>query len=74
VIAPGERVVCILTAHQLKDPTATVAYHTADPALRDELLRHGVERAPFSNKPVAVPNELHEILRAIEEANPHPVG
>jgi len=74
VIAPGERVVCILTAHQLKDPTATVAYHTADPALRDELLRHGVERAPFSNKPVAVPNELQEILRAIEEANPHPVG
>ena len=29
VIAPSERVVCILTGHQLKDPTATVAYHTA---------------------------------------------
>ena len=30
VIEPDERVVCILTGHQLKDPTATVAYHAAD--------------------------------------------
>ena len=29
VIAPSDRVVCILTGHQLKDPTATVAYHSA---------------------------------------------
>ena len=28
---PSERVVCILTGHQLKDPTATVAYHTHRP-------------------------------------------
>jgi threonine synthase len=73
VIAPGERVVCILTAHQLKDPTATVAYHTSDSASRDELLKHGVERTPFANRPVAVPNELDQILRAIEAANPSPV-
>ena len=32
VIAPDERVVGILTGHQLKDPTATVAYHTHDQA------------------------------------------
>nr|WP_254053271.1 pyridoxal-phosphate dependent enzyme [Singulisphaera sp. GP187] len=25
IIAPSDRVVCILTGHQLKDPTATVA-------------------------------------------------
>ena len=31
VIGPDERVVCILTGHQLKDPTATVAYHTHRP-------------------------------------------
>jgi threonine synthase len=30
VIGPDERVVCILTGHQLKDPTATVAYHGTD--------------------------------------------
>src|SRR5262249_56577016 len=36
VIAPGERVVCILTGHQLKDPTATVAYHSTDQKTFDE--------------------------------------
>ena len=30
IIAPSDRVVCILTGHQLKDPTATVAYHGTD--------------------------------------------
>ncbi|MFO0908748.1 MAG: threonine synthase [Isosphaeraceae bacterium] len=30
LIAPSDRVVCILTGHQLKDPTATVAYHGTD--------------------------------------------
>jgi len=30
VIAPDERVVCILTGHALKDPSATVDYHTGD--------------------------------------------
>ena len=38
VIGPDERVVCILTGHQLKDPTATVAYHTADQEKFDEVL------------------------------------
>ena len=28
VISPGESVVCILTGHELKDPNATVKYHT----------------------------------------------
>ena len=39
VIAPDERVVCILTGHELKDPTATVAYHTHDAKYFDEVLR-----------------------------------
>src|SRR4029079_1310026 len=30
IIAPSDSVVCILTGHQLKDPTATVAYHGTD--------------------------------------------
>ena len=33
IIHPNERVVCILTGHELKDPTATVAYHTHDAKL-----------------------------------------
>ena len=28
VISPDERVVCILTGHELKDPNVTVKYHT----------------------------------------------
>src|SRR5262249_39010936 len=50
VIAPSDRVVCILTGHQLKDPTATVAYHSTDQKTFDEVLGHrGVRRATFAN-------------------------
>jgi threonine synthase len=67
VIGPDERVVCILTGHQLKDPTATVAYHTSDPKTFDETLgRRGVRRVAFANRAVQVPNDLDEIVKAIE--------
>ena len=67
VIAPGERVVCILTGHQLKDPTATVAYHTADQKTFDEVLgSRGVRSAAFANRAVPVPNDLDEIIKAIK--------
>jgi threonine synthase len=67
VIAAGERVVCILTGHQLKDPTATVAYHTTDQKLFDEVLgQRGVRRAAFANRAVQVPNDLDDIIKAIE--------
>src|SRR3954471_16762215 len=67
VIEPGERVVCVLTGHQLKDPTATVAYHTADPKTFDEVLgKRGVKRAAFANRAVQVSNDLDAIIRAIE--------
>jgi len=66
VIAPDDRVVCILTGHQLKDPTATVAYHTADRDQFDKVLgSRGVRRAAFANPAVAVPNDLDEIIEAI---------
>ncbi len=67
VIAPSERVVCILTGHQLKDPTATVAYHTTDQDQFNKVLgSRGVKRAAFANRAVAVPNELDEIVKAIQ--------
>ena len=67
VIAPDERVVCILTGHQLKDPTATVAYHTTDQELFNEVLgSRGVRRAAFANRAVNVPNDLDEIVKAIQ--------
>jgi threonine synthase len=67
VIDAGERVVCILTGHQLKDPTATVAYHSTDQKTFDEVLGHrGVRRATYANRAVQVPNDLDEIIKAIE--------
>ncbi len=68
VIGPDERVVCILTGHALKDPNATVAYHGADQKLFHEVLgQRGVRRAEFANRALAVPNELDEIIKAIEQ-------
>ena len=67
VIGADERVACVLTGHQLKDPTATVAYHTTDQKTFDEVLgKRGVRRATFANRAVQTPNDLDEIIRAIE--------
>ena len=67
VIGKNDRVVCILTGHQLKDPTATVAYHTTDQAEFNEVLgTRGVRRASYANRAVAVANELSEIIKAIQ--------
>jgi threonine synthase len=56
VIDQTDRVVCILTGHALKDPTATVTYH-------------GATDAPprFANRAIPVPNDENEIIRVIEE-------
>ncbi|MBL8851170.1 MAG: threonine synthase [Planctomycetaceae bacterium] len=60
VIAPSDRVVCILTGHQLKDPNATVQYHAGGDG------GHGAGR--FRNAPVVVENDLAKILDVIEQA------
>ncbi len=67
IILPSDRVVCILTGHQLKDPTATVAYHTTDQQKFNEVLgSRGVSRASFANRAVAVPNDLDAIVKTIQ--------
>ena len=67
VIADSDRVVCILTGHLLKDPDATVAYHTTDQNMFDRILgSRGVQRASFANRAIAVPNDLDEIIKAIQ--------
>jgi threonine synthase len=53
IIAPDDRVVCILTGHALKDPNATVAYHSS-------------EGATYANRPLELPNDLDRIVAAIE--------
>lgn len=67
IIGADDRVVCILTGHLLKDTTATVAYHTTDQEEFNRVLgSRGVRRASFANRAVAVPNELDEIIKAIQ--------
>jgi len=78
VIAPSDRVVCILTGHQLKDPTATVAYHSVDaaklaaPASPDDdsytalLRKAGVAETPAANRPVVVENRFEAIMSLLD--------
>lgn len=67
VIDPEERVVCVLTGHQLKDPTATVAYHSSDQNEFNRVLgSRGVNTATFANRAVKVENDLDAIVRTIQ--------
>lgn len=52
-VSPDERVACILTGHQLKDPNVTVNYH------KDK-------QGPFSNPPVEVENDLDKIIQLMQ--------
>ncbi len=68
VIAPSDRVVCILTGHQLKDPNATVGYHSSKPDKIDEKLRAaGITSVRFANPPMQVENDLVKILEVLRE-------
>jgi len=68
VIGAGDRVVCVLTGHLLKDPDATVAYHTDNKEMFERVLAsRGVEHTNFANRAVVVPNDLDQIVGAIEK-------
>jgi threonine synthase len=66
VIGPSDRVVCVLTGHALKDPHATVAYHTKTGGeLAQEYGAYGVRAAAYANRPVLVEDDLAKIVAAI---------
>jgi threonine synthase len=66
IIGSNDRVVCILTGHQLKDPDLTMAYHSGDPVLMDKKLRPaGVTETPLANPPVVVDNDESAIVAAL---------
>ncbi len=66
VIAADDRVVCVLTGHQLKDPDLTVAYHSNNPELHASKLHPaGVHQTPYANAPVVVDNDEQAIMEAI---------
>src|SRR3989344_3520186 len=53
IIKKGETIVGILTGHQLKDPVATIEYHTN-------------KNNKYANFPVEVNNNLYEIVKAVK--------
>ncbi len=66
IIAPTDRVVCILTGHELKDPDATVKYHTGVDmkAVQDLAPRHRPQ-GKMACVPVPVPDDLEAIIQAL---------
>jgi threonine synthase len=68
VVGKDQRVVCVITGHQLKAPDVTVGYHSEKgDELAKQLERYGVVDAPFANRPVQVKNDLDEILRLVRD-------
>jgi threonine synthase len=66
VISPDEKVVCILTGHELKDANATVKYHTGiDMKAAQDLAPREPVHGKWVNQPVAVEDDLQSIIRAI---------
>jgi threonine synthase len=66
VISPSESVVCILTGHELKDPNATVKYHTGiDMKAAQDLAPRSEPHGVLANKPVQVADDLDAIMKAI---------
>lgn len=66
VIDRDATVACVLTGHQLKDPHATVAYHSYDAAkLQETYGNYGIRTNQYGNRPVPVANDLGQIIDAI---------
>lgn len=69
VIAKDETVVCILTGHELKDPNATVKYHTGvDMKSAQESAPRERPHGALSNPPVVVADDLDAIVAALGES------
>ena len=68
VIASSDRVVCILTGHELKDPNVTVGYHSSQSGQIDQkLAERGVEAVAFSNRPIVVENDFNKIMDVLRD-------
>lgn len=69
VIRPDQTVVCILTGHQLKDPDATVTYHTGvdTKAAQSDIAPHHkhIPTGRIANRPIRVPDDMTAIMRAM---------
>jgi threonine synthase len=66
VISPSDTVCCILTGHELKDPNATVKYHTGiDTKAAQDLAPRSEPTGAYVNRPVPVEDDLDAIIKAM---------
>jgi threonine synthase len=66
VISPTDEVACILTGHELKDPNATVKYHTGiDMTAAQEFAPRSEPTGRLANRPIPVEDDLDSIIRAM---------
>ena len=66
VISPDDRVVCILTGHELKDANVTVKYHTGiDMKAAQDLAPRSEPHGLLSNQPIQVADDLPSIISAL---------
>src|SRR4051812_22616717 len=66
IISPSDSVVCILTGHELKDPNATVKYHTGiDMKSVQESAPRETPHGKLSNRPIPVEDDLPSIIKAM---------
>lgn len=68
IIGPDERVVCILTGHQLKDPDAIVRYHAGIEMKQVTAPAAAAVAGRWANAPRRVPDRLEAIIEALREA------
>jgi threonine synthase len=65
-ISPTDRVVCILTGHELKDPNETVKYHTGiDMKAVQDMAPRVEPHGKLANQPHAVEDTLKAIVAAL---------
>ncbi len=66
VISASDRVVCILTGHELKDPNVTVKYHTGlDMKSVQDLAPRTEPHGKLANRPIQVADDLASIVKAL---------
>ncbi|MFQ5491875.1 MAG: threonine synthase [Phycisphaerae bacterium] len=79
VVAPDDRVVCILTGHGLKDPQATVGYHSGmgNGGTKDTVAQAGSpvgnrchRSGRLANPPIPVADDPEAICRVLEAMRP----
>lgn len=70
VISRSDRAACVLTGHPLKDPDATVGYHTGAKPKAGDLEPSTAPLGKFANQPIAVADDFDAIRQVLDAHAP----